>query len=312
MKKILAFILALSVAFSFSACNNAKIKDTADRGQVKVFLDGKEVGTVSVDNFQKKTEEKKIGDDIYYGKLLSAAVDGVDFGTVKSVFSKSADGYAAFFANPADIFLATYKADENGELKSIQSKDGKDNFTAVTEKTKAKAVSEIYLLTREVNFKSTFKIDGKETVLTIDDFMALKPEFKKLSHFYDGGAATFEGEFLCVDTKTLYESLGLTMTSAKNDEGIEVYYAEGKNIAVTGGVQSSSSALEIKLNKDLKSDPLHEKSAWLCYYFVLVNGSNYHEIAGAEIGLSCMIDGTGMRWMATPVDTVEITNAEAE
>lgn len=312
MKRIIALILALTVVLSFSACNSAKIKDDADRGQVKVFLDGKEVGTVTVADFAKKTEEKKIGEDNYYGKLLSSALKDVDFASVKSAFSKSADGYAAFFAKPADIFLATYKADENGEFKSIQSKDGKDNFTAVTDKSKAKEVTDIYLLTREVNFSAKFTVDGKDTTMTIDDFMALKPEFRTLSHKYDGGSSVYEGEFLCVDTKTLYESLGLTMTKGVNDENAEVYYAEGKDIAITGGVQSSSSSLAVKLNKDLKSDPLHEKSAWLCYYFVLVGGNNFHEIANAEIGLSCIIDGTGMRWMTTPIESVVISDSQTE
>lgn len=306
MKKIIAIVLSFAFILSFAACGAAAIEDTNDRGEVTVYLDGKEVAKVTVADFAKNTTEKAFGEDNYYGKELSSLLKKtVDMKTVKAAFTKSTDGYAAYFETPADALLATFKADENGEMQAVEG------FTLVAgEKDKAKQVSEIYLLTKAQDWTATFTIDGKDTVLTIKEFMALKPQYVTLRHKYDGGSATFEGEFLAVDTKTLYESFGLTMTEGVSDNaenGNKVFYADGYDISFTGGVQSNGSEIAIKENKDLKSDPLVEKSGWLCNYFVLVNGNSYHDIVGADLGLSCILSGTGMRWMCTPLQTVVLT-----
>lgn len=311
LKKVLAIVLSLIFVFSLTACSSAAVKDTADRGTLEVFLDGKSVAKISVADFAKKTAEFTYKDGVLYGKTLKDIMKDTDISKVSAAFSKSSDGYAQYFADPQDLFIATYKVDgENYE--SIKSDDGKDCFTAVTGSAKAKQVTNIYLLTEAQDWSVKINHNGKESTIGISDFMALKPQYKTLSHKYDGGAAVFEGEFLCVDSKTFWEAQGLTLAEATNDEGCQVFYEEGMDLNVTGYVQSSDSEPELKLNKDLKPNPLKEKSSWLVYYFVLVDGNDHHEIAKADLGLSCISDGTGMRWMTTPVTELNITPAEAE
>lgn len=304
MKKIIALALALIMVLSFAACGGVKLNDTADRAPITVYLDGKEIAKITKDDFAKKTATKVLGDDNYYGKDLATLLKGkADLATVNAVFTKSADGYAAYFAGAADLFVATFKANDAGEFEPV------DASTLASKDSKAKEVTDIYLLSAAQDWKTVFSIDGKDTEFTISDFMALKPQFVKLGHKYNGGADYFEGEFLALDTKTLYESFGLELTEGTNDNGDKVYYADGYDIEFFGGVQGSDTDIEKKVNKDLKSDPLVEKSGWLCYYFVLVNGGDYHDIANADLDLSCILSGTGIRWMCTPIEKVTLTKA---
>lgn len=307
MKKIIALALALVMVLSFAACGGVKLTDTADRAPITVFLDGKEIAKITKDDFAKKTTTTTLGDNTYYGKDLATLLKGkADLATVNAAFTKSADGYAAYFASVADLFVATFKANDAGEFEAV------DGFTLASKDSKAKEVTDIYLLSAAQDWKTVFSIDGEDKEFTISDFMALKPQFVKLGHKYNGGSDYFEGEFLALDTKTLYESFGLELTEGTNDNGDKVYYADGYDIEFFGGVQGSDTDIEKKVNKDLKSDPLVEKSGWLCYYFVLVNGGDYHDIANADLDMSCILSGTGIRWMCTPIEKVTLQKAATE
>ena len=320
MKRIIALVLSLVFVFSFVACGVA-VEDNNDRGLVAVSLDGATVGTVTVANFQKKTCDKEIDGTTYYGRALSDILSAVDMTTVKAAFTKSADGYAQYFENPADIFIATYKV-VDGAYESITNDADEATFTAITsDGTKAKEVTDIYLLTDAQDWEVKLNLNGEEKTITIADFMAMKPEYKTLNHKYNGGSDVFEGEFLAVDSKTFWTALGVTLVDGLNDETddagnqIPVSYVEGMDLTITGYVQASGSSLKLKANTDLKSDPLKEKTAWLVNYFVLVNGNDYHEVegsAGADLGLSCIFSGTGIRWMTTPITEISLTPTAAE
>jgi len=314
MKRIVALVLSLLFLFSFASCAKTAVKDTSDRGLVKVFLDGKEVGSVTMADFQKKTVTSQIGDDTYYGKALADIIETVDVKTAKAAFTKSADGFAQYFADAADIFVATQKVDgENYE--SITNDAGEATFTALTASAKAKEVSEIYLLTTAQDWQVKVTLGDEEKTITIADFMAMKPEYKELTHKYNGGADEFAGEFLCVDSKTFWEAMGAELVEGKNDEGCAVYYVDGMELTVTGYAQGSNQELKLKVNNDLKANPLKEKTAWLVYYFVLVNGGGTHEIGGSalmDLDLSCIFDGTGIRWMTTPITELTVAPPSAE
>ena len=312
MKKVLVSLMALCLLFSLCACGDTKaaIEDTNDRGTVKVFLDGEEKASVTVADFAKNTTEKTLDGDKVYGKALSDILGkAVDLNSVKAVFTKAADGEAEYFASAKDLFLATFEED-GGEMKSIEE-DGKPCFELCSADDSAEAVTDIYLLTKAQDWSVRFVNNGAEKTLTIADFMEMNPEFRTLSHKYDGGAAEFEGDFLSVDTKSLMEYCGVTLKEGMNDGGIPVYYAEGTNLTFVGGVQSNGSEIAIAENKDLKPNPFVEKSGWVVYYFVLVNGSSYHDIVGADLGMSCIKSGTGMRWMCTPLESVTLTASDS-
>lgn len=314
MKKVLALLLSFVFLFSFAACAKLPVTDTADRGQVTVYLDGKEVGKVSIDSFQKKTETKVIGDDTYYGKALAAIIDSADVSTVKAAFTKSADGFAQYFKDAADIFVAIYKVDGES-YTSITNDSDKGSFTAVTASAKAKEVTDIYLLSDAQDWSVKVTIDGNESTLTIDDFMKMNPTYQTLSHKYNGGADTFEGEFLAVDSKTFLEAMGCELVEGINDDvdddgnNLMVNYVPDRNLKITGMVQASGFKPSVELNTDLKASPFREKTAWLVYYFVLINGNDKHEMAGIEamdLDFSCIYDGTGVRWMTTPITEIEM------
>lgn len=309
MKKIIALVLSFVFLFSFAACGaKPAVNDTSDRGLVKVFLDGKEVGSVTMANFQKATETVTLGEDNYYGKALADIIDTADVSTVKAAFTKSADGFAQYFEDAADIFVATYKVDgENYE--SITNDAGEATFTAVTASAKAKEVSEIYLLTTAQDWEVKVSLNGEDKTITIADFMAMKPEYKELSHKFNGGADVFTGEFLCVDSKTFWEAMGAELIQGKNDDGSDVYYVDGMDLTVTGWAQGADQERKLKVNKDLKANPLKEKTAWLVYYFVLIDGGDTHvvgESSPMDLDLSCIFDGTGVRWMTTPITELTV------
>lgn len=311
MKRIISLVLALTMIFAFSACGGAAITDTADRGTVKVYVDGVETVSFSVEDFAKKTTEKEIDSTNYYGKALADILgDKANVSELKAAFTKSADGYAAYFSNISDMFVATYKADDAGELKSITDDSGNAGFTLVSAEAKAKQVSEIYLLTDAQDWEAKISVYGEEKILTISDFMAMNPKYETLNHKYNGGTDVFEGEFLCVDSKTLMEYAGVSLVEGNNDDGSAVYYAEHTLLSFMGGVQSSSSDLAVEKNTDLKSSPFVEKTGWLVYYFVLVNGNDYHDIVGADLDLSCIRSGTGIRWMCTPLESIALEKSD--
>lgn len=315
MKKVLALLLSFVFLFSFAACAKLPVTDTEDRGTVTVYLNGKEVGKITVDNFQKKTETKAIGDDTYYGKALTAIIDSTDVSTVKAAFTKSADGFAQYFKDASELFVATHKVDGE-KYDSIKNDAGKGTFTAVTASAVAKEVTDIYLLADAQDWSVKVNIDGNETTLTIDDFMKMKPTYQMLSHKYNGGADTFEGEFLAVDSKTFLEAMGCELVEGINDDvdedgnNLMVNYVPDMNLKITGMVQASGFKPAIELNTDLKASPFREKTAWLVYYFVLINGNDKHEMAGIEtmdLDFSCIYNGTGVRWMTTPVTEIEMS-----
>lgn len=314
MKRIIALVLSFIFVLSFAACGKAPVQDTSDRGLVAIYLDGKEIASVTMADFQKKTVTSKIGDDTYYGKALVDIINVVDVGTAKAAFTKSADGFAQYFSDAADLFIATHKVDgENYE--SIKNDAGEENFTALTANKKAKEVTEIYLLTTAQDWQVSVDLNGEKKTVTIEDFMAMKPQYKELSHKFNGGADEFTGEFLCVDSKTFWEAMGAELVEGKNDEGMPVYYVDGTELTVTGYAQGSNQELKLKINKDLKGDPLKEKTAWLVYYFVLINGGDTHEVGTSspmDLDLSCIYDGTGIRWMTTPITELTVAPPVAD
>jgi len=310
MKKIIVSLLAVCMLFTLCACGDKKaaIEDTNDRGTVKVFLDGVEKASITVADFAKNTEEVTLNGEKLYGKNLADILGKtVDMTSVKAVFTKAVDGEAEYFAT-SGLFLATYE-EKDGEMKSIEE-DGKPAFNLCSADETADAVSEIYLLTKAQDWTVSFANDGVEKTLTIEDFMAMEPTYRTLKHKYDGGASEFEGDFLSVDTKTLMEYCGVELTQGMNDSGEPVYYAEHKLLTFVGGVQSAGTEIKIEKNTDLKGSPFVEKSGWMVYYFVLVNGNSYHDIVGADLGLSCIKNDTGMRWMCTPVQSVTLETSD--
>ena len=286
--------MVIIMVFSFAACNSAAIKDEADRGTVTVYVDGKETLKFTVADFAKKTSEQELDGDKYYGKTLSDVISSaVDANTIKAAFTKSTDGYACYFNSVADVFIATYKANDAGEFESIKDDSGKDGFTALNTSSKAKFVSDIYLLTKPVDFKVEVLKDGASyKTITIDEFMSLKPQYTALQHKYNGGADNFEGEFLAVDAKTMFEYLQITPRAEDDGTKLEFYDAAGK------------------VNTDLKSDPTNEKSIWNSYFYVLVNGSTFHDITQVDVGFTSILDGTGIRWMVSSMSKMELTSAK--
>ena len=317
MRKIIAVLLALTFLLAFAACGKAAVKDDADRGSIAVKLNGSDLAgakTITTVDFQKATETKTIGDTTYYGKSLSALFPD-EISKVNVAFTKSDDGYAAYFADAKDLFIATYKVEGDEYISLADRKGDAASFTAVTENGKAKAVTELYLFSDAQDWSVPVNINGEEKTVTIDDFMAMNPQYMTLGHKYNGGADYFEGEFLAVDSKTFWETLGVELTEGKNDETDEdgnplpVFYVPDMDLNITGYVQSSSSSMKLKLNRDLSPNPLKEKTGWLVYYFVMIDGNDHHEIEGLDamdLDLSCIFSGTGIRWMTTPITQIDI------
>ena len=305
MKRIIALLTTLVFLFSFASCG-VKVVDSKNRGALNVYLDGESIGTITVDNLNKKSVESEFDGVTFSGNYVEKILKSEDLSGVKAAFTKSTDGTAQYFADISNLFVANCTV-EDGKYISLADAQGKDCFGVAEGNTGAIGVTDIYLLTDAQDWKTEVTVNGTSKTITIADFMAMNPTYQTLKHKYDGGANEFEGDFLCVDSKTFWEYFGLPLTEGTNDNGLPVYYEEGMNIFFTGMVQSANTEPEEKINYDLKPNPLVDKTGWQVYYFILINGNDYHDIISSDLGLSCIFNDTGVRWMTTPITKVEVS-----
>ena len=290
MKKTISLLLAAVMLLALAACGKSDPnapdapKDNTDRGTVTIFVDGKETAKLTYADIAKKADSKNIDGNYYFGITLSDGLKDVDFSTVKAAFIKTADDQAGYTDKASDLFLSAFKADAQKVYQSIADEDGKACFNLMNGTEEVKGVSEIYLLSKPVDFSVEITKDGEPyKTVTISDFMEAAPTYMTLSHKYNGGADAFEGSFLALDSDAMCKALGIEYSEGN---GLEIYKADGT------------------MNKELSNDPDAEKSVWKVYYYVLVDGADHSDISGSDIGLSCLSNGTGMRWMVNDISKI--------
>ncbi len=267
--------------------------DEYEREELNIYLDGealKESGYRYAD-IKKFMAGKEI-DGVYYFGARLADIMKKDLSAVKGAVLEATDGYVSYISGIEGLYLAAYAA-ENGVFESI-NRDGKHLYDGVVAGDNInKGLANIYLVSTPINFMVEIQKNGQKIgELGMADFMRktavgekkVSTGFFEGSFMYDGGASTYEGQFLGISYDTMLAKLeGLGMDLSGTIVEVEYYGTsglgkEGKNLeySTTEGDSKYYGSLD---------------------FTCLIDGMTINSISDTPLGLTAFINGTGGRWM---------------
>lgn len=300
MKKLLAFILACTMALTFVACGSKPATpdepktpsiDTSSLGELMMYVDGQDVtdGNTTYDSISAKFAEAEIDGTAYTATTLTNLC-AYDISTVVGVFAEAADGFVRYYTSPADVSVVI--ADNDGTAAYGTIVPGQDPILGI---------ANIYMVTTPAEFSVPVKVNGTEIgQITMSDFMKKTPVGDKKvttamydgSFKYKGGEATYKGEFLGINYETMVAKLAAL---GMNIEG-EIVNCE---IYGTPGMGAPGKNMEYSEYPDEKA--YFKNLEFFCMYGGMTNNKAIKDV---PVGLAAFINGTGQKWVTYSVTEI--------
>ena len=312
MKKLLVAFLAAALIFSLAACANqapaerpadapALPEAAAERDILNIYLDGQALAEGGYDAaaVEGVLHDAKV-DDAYYYAATCAEISGADLSLAVGAFVEAADGYVSYVADVNSLYVAAYQASEDGTVYEPIA----DGYNAVAAGAKPnKGIVNIYLVTTPADFAVDIQVNGQSKgTLTMVEFLQKTPmgedklptAFFDGSHYYDGGAATYEGRFFGISYEQMLAKLaamGIAIDGQITEAELIGYKATGSDEAVK--------------NTEYSTDPTNKKYFGLVCFFCMYDGQTASFFNSDQpVGLTAMISGTGGRWMTYDLQTI--------
>ncbi|MDD4799265.1 MAG: hypothetical protein PHO24_07060 [Clostridia bacterium] len=312
MKKILVALAAFMLLFAFTACGEqapverpegapALPEAAAERGVLNIYLDGEALaeGGFAAADVEGALHDVAL-DGTYYYAATCAEISGADLSAACGAFVEAADGYVSYLADPSLFYVAAYQASADGAAYEPIA----DGYNAVAAGAKPnKGIVNIYLVTTPAEFAVDIQVNGaSQGTLTMTEFMQKTPlgedklptAFFDGSHYYDGGAATYEGRFFGISYEQMLAKLAAMGIAIDG----EIAEAEMIGYKATGGDEAAK-------NTEYSTDPTNEKYFGLVSFFCMYDGKTTSFFNPDQpVGLTSMISGTGGRWMTYNLQTI--------